>query len=515
MLIALNRDRFNRYMRQAGAAYGQGEYLEAAAMLQIAAGCAWRRHCGFFFSAQLEEMLIDISAKIAKEMAPIPRRKKRQGPKVLHILTQAHAVGGHTRLVCNWIEADRANEHHVVLTQQGIVKIPERISSVARNSGGSLHQLHPRGGLLRNALSLRILAMDYDFIALHINPDDVVPILAFGSSPERPPVAYLNHADHVFWIGSTICDVNLNLRESGKQLSVVRRGIPWDRNLLLPIPLLGAGEPMLARASARSALSLKDTDIVILTVASQNKFLPQADADFAEVHMPILQRHRNVKFIVVGPSPSQQYWHRWSRATDGRLEAVGIQADTRAVLAAADIYCDSFPMGSLTSLLEAGLVGIPCVSWRPYAQDSLAAVLSCDDVSFREHQLVFNDKAKYIQRLEFLVELANRADLGGRLKQSILHEHTGVGWAEALQSAYEACRDYADRRPHKPSGELGPVGEYDEILASFQEAKGPFVGPLSRSLPISIRVRQLLARGAGAQEVAKAIVPAAVIRALR
>src|SRR6185503_6674419 len=110
--------------------------------------------------------------------------------------------------------ADKGSEHHVALTQQGTSNLPPRLREAAKNSGGRLHLLDRRGSLLRIAHSLRRIASDVDFIVLHVHPDDVVPTLAFGAGIDHPPIAYLNHADHVFWIGSEICDINLNIRES-------------------------------------------------------------------------------------------------------------------------------------------------------------------------------------------------------------------------------------------------------------------------------------------------------------
>ena len=63
----------------------------------------------------------------------------------------------------------------------------------------------------------------------------MAPVLAFADK-RCPPVALLNHADHIFWLGSTISDLIINQRDIGKVLSEERRFA--RHNTVLPIPLM-------------------------------------------------------------------------------------------------------------------------------------------------------------------------------------------------------------------------------------------------------------------------------------
>src|SRR5690606_12343399 len=53
-----------------------------------------------------------------------------------------------------------------------------------------------------------------------------------------------------------------------------------------------------------------------------------------------------------------------------RIIALGERIDTAAYYQAADIYVDSFPFGSTTSLLEAGSCGVPLVGLFPFSERS-------------------------------------------------------------------------------------------------------------------------------------------------
>ena len=71
-------------------------------------------------------------------------------------------------------------------------------------------------------------------IILHIHCEDVIPVLAFADESGLPPVLFLNHADHLFWLGTSVADLVLNLRDAATDITISRRGVEADRNFLLP-----------------------------------------------------------------------------------------------------------------------------------------------------------------------------------------------------------------------------------------------------------------------------------------
>ncbi len=512
MTVSYNHQQFESYLDQAKGAYGSGDYSRAAAFAQIAAGYAWHRHSGFFYSAELEELVGAISAHAMPDS--VRWRKGRDGPRrVLHVLTQVYPFGGHTRLVRNWIETDKSSEHHVALTQQGSLASPPWLGAAARNSGGTFRHLDQSGGLLRIAGRLQRMASEADFIVLSVHPDDVVPSLAFQNAVNAPPIAHLNHADHAFWLGSQICDVVLNLRRSGEGLAIARRGLPALRNMILPVPLPATGGIGLSRTAARRQLSINDDEVLILTVASQHKFQTFEDVNFAEIHFSVLEQRPNVRFLVVGPTSSDSYWRHWEQVSNGQLRAVGTHPDTDRFLAAADIYCDSFPIGSMTSLLEAGLAGLPCVSWRPLeSRSASAATLSSDNCASDDLQVGYVDKTRYLDRLQVLIDEPNRAEFGARLSESLTRAHTSDGWLAQVDEAYLRGRALSGERPHRLLNAVQPVDAYDEILANIQESQGEFEEFLSRSLPLDIRLQSLSRRRANVSTFIGAALPNFVVR---
>src|SRR5438067_2243266 len=79
------------------------------------------------------------------------------------------------------------------------------VHDAVKTSGGELMALNPAAPWIERARALRELARGYDAVVLHIHHHDPVPILAFADG-DRPPVVLFNHADHMFWLGSSIVD---------------------------------------------------------------------------------------------------------------------------------------------------------------------------------------------------------------------------------------------------------------------------------------------------------------------
>ncbi|WP_155831212.1 glycosyltransferase 61 family protein [Hyphomicrobium sp. 802] len=469
MDLISNHRAVDNLVRQAKAQFKNNDYLASAVSLQGAAETAWHKHAGMFFSAEIESLLVEM----AKKITPFRARQAKQagGPeRVLHVLTQGYNIGGHTRLVWRWIEKDSSRQHSVVLTQQGEWPKPHCLDMAASKSGGKLVLLECSKNLLQLAQELRDIGEQFDYIVLHQHPFDVVPFLAWGSGIDRPPIIHFNHADHVFWIGASLVDINAEYRASGQKISIARRGLGDRQIMRLPIPLPNPLTRLRSKAEAKVQLGIPADDFLALTVASELKFHPIHAFDYARVHGPLLGRCEKLRFLVVGPSPHADYWKNLYASSGGRIQAVGTQGSTDVYLEAADIYLDSTPIGSLTSMLEAALAGIACVSWRPYKPEAPEAVLACDDIAFGSLPITFNEYGPYLDHVETCLNNASfAANISAALQAAVIQEHSGAKWLKALELVYSAAKVEALARPHQPDeSRIGGPAEYDEILLRTQ-----------------------------------------------
>jgi glycosyltransferase involved in cell wall biosynthesis len=273
-----------------------------------------------------------------------------------------YAVGGHTGMLRRWIENDDSgDEHHLALTFMDKLALPELGAAVER-SGGKVTLLGGVPTLLDKARQLRDLAWrDADRVVVHCHMWDIVPTIAFGVAG-GPPVLFLNHADHAFWVGASIADLVVNLRRSGEELAIRHRGV--DRNFLFRIPLADPGDPLRAtqeRAAIRARLGIPRSAIVFLTVGAPFKYKAVDDLDFQATVQRLLAALPEAYLVAVGPSAGDADWKAAVQASRPRLILLGEQRPVSGYHAAADIYVEGFPFDSHTALLEAAVSGLPVV----------------------------------------------------------------------------------------------------------------------------------------------------------
>jgi len=459
----------------------EGRFAESALYVQVAADYAWLHPTGLLASPELDSILQRIGAELPWPNSRGNQVRSNRSPRhVLHVLTEAVGVGGHTRFVWRWIQNDADRPHSVVLTRQGERQIPGPLKENAEATGGKFHCLDWHvGGFLTRVQALRRLAAGADHVVLHTSPSDVLPLIAFAGSQNRPPVTLVNHADHVFWLGGAIVDQVANFRESGRRLAQRRRGIAESRCPLVPVPLGPRPKPF-DRSEAKKKLGLPEDAVVLLSIASSYKYASIGDVHFGKVLLPVLQTHKNAVLFVIGPKEDDE-WLASSAQADGRLKVLGKRADTDLFYQAADIYLDSFPFSSMTSVLEAGSHGAPVASYRLHPRE--AEILYTDDLAVSPFIVQASSVEEYRRKISWLIENGeSRRTLGEQTRDRITEIHEPGGWNRFLEAMYSLDFPASlDQAPDKlePRRE---VGELDFRLAQIFAKSG-----VSRDLSSTMR----------------------------
>jgi hypothetical protein len=410
----------------------RGRREAAAVYAQIAGTYAWFNHTGLFASPALEDLL----RRLGLHLPPVASHADPEPDPahVLHVVTQLYQTGGPTQAIACWLEQDGDRRHTVCVTRQGAPPVPDKILSRLNVPSDLLRLDTGRGGLMGRATALRDAATRADVIILHSHPYDVIPVVAFAGVDGLPPVVFVNHADHVFWIGTTVTDVLMNMRDSGSRLAAARRGVDPRRSVVVPRPLRPT-ERTVAREEAKRRLGLPEDRVLIVTAADAPKYRQVSSPSFLDLLVPVLEAHDDALLFAAGPAPEGD-WRVAEEATGGRIRALGRLPDVSLLQQAADVYVDSFPFSSLTSLLEAGLFGTPTLTYRGHHQE--CAVLGADTRGVDEHMLCPSDPEGFRATLHRLItEPSWRRDVGERTRHAIHDTHTGEGWRDAVIGLYE------------------------------------------------------------------------------
>jgi hypothetical protein len=426
---------YDRYLQEMACHQKTGNLEQAARWGRVAAShAAGLGYFGLLTDPALEEMLLSIGRSL-----PSTPRVRRSNTKTtyLHVLTEAYPVGGHTRFCCRWIESDSTrNRHHVLLTSQ-TQSVPNDLKHTIEQGGGELTVLNAQLPLLERAGRLREIACQRaDAVVLHTHMDDPLPLLAFAVA-DTPPVLLMNHADHVFWLGASVADLVAEIRLSGQELTRCCRGI--GGSIYLPIPLkeseFGSGDggcSVERRKSQRQRLAIPQEAVVFLTIASGYKYTAINNYGFIGVAQRLLERCPGAYLIAVGPA-CEGPWAAASAKTGGRLIALGIKEVVSPFHAVADVYLEGFPFGSLTSLLEAGLSGLPCVE----APATTPLPLRSDDPALDCLLTPANAEEYILEALRLASDAQARSAEGARAQITIRQDHCEAGWLQRLGRVYE------------------------------------------------------------------------------
>lgn len=399
---------------------------------------ATHHHSGCFCAPEIENGLLSIGQNLHRfplsrafncEYLPWPKADGRR--HLLHVATVVQPTGGHTRLIENWIKTDTESLHSLFLTQQGRFAIRDELLDAINAQGGSLIVAPESASDFERAVKLRDYASrSVNQVILHHHSDDTVPVLALADD-NCPPVAILNHADHLFWLGSSVADAVISLREIGAELSSSRR--QSRRELVLPIPL-AEGNFKLTRSKARAALSIPEQAIVFLSVGRPEKYVASSSADFFHTAAKLLDQVENSQLIVIGPTRDKVVG-RIRAEHQHRIILPGPVTNTSDYRIASDIYVESFPFGSHTAALEAALAALPIV----LAYTTPTPLLASDSEGLNCSLVRPSTEEQYLnQAIRLATCTDSRLTLGKKLQQTISKMHCGLGWFANLRSIYQS-----------------------------------------------------------------------------
>jgi hypothetical protein len=328
-----------------------------------------------------------------------------------------------------------------------------------------------------------------------VNTTDVISGVAYGTDG-GPRVITVNHSAHTFWAGAAITDLVANCRGSALETLWTARHRGISRCATVPIPLVDAPVAAAITANvarkheARKAIGVPTDATVIITVGAFFKFLPVDGLDFVDVYERILEQVPEAYLLAVGFEPDSR-WSGASRRLGSRVRALGAVSQSQLAIIhdAADIYAEGFPFGTTTSLLEAGLKGIPVVLSPaqcppPYGSDGVAL----DETVERSRTL-----AEYKSRVVALCRnQGERALESDRIRNAVGNHHTGAGWKRYLDDALSALPDeHAVQRSIAPIRTPEPVNEYwsrfvEKIDYGYEETLERAV---ARAISIGLRPR--------------------------
>jgi hypothetical protein len=174
----------------------------------------------------------------------------------------------------------------------------------------------------------------------------------------------------------------------------------------------------------------------------------------------------------VGPSDSG-LWNKAKKLTAGRVRPLGVRRDPAPYRDAADIYLDSIPCASVTSLLESAALATPCLAYVGGKEPGSPSV--SDPPFVVDAILRAQDPAEYRRLLLRLIsEPEFRAEVGAGLASQVREAHSADRWLARLLKVYEELGT-VDRveRPAAVTTAPRDTGMDREIVSLATDRHGP------------------------------------------
>lgn len=312
---------------------------------------------GVFSSYVLERVYLDEAKKIN---CPLPSAEIGH---VLMVMSEAYPWGGHTRWAEKWIESDTNHIYSLVFTRPQESATPQRLVDAVATRGGKIVTIENSLNDIQKATFLRIFSSRFEAVVLDVHMDDTLPLVAYGSEDFRRPIAFLNHSNHLFWVGLSISDFVIECGKWQTDFSAQKRGS--SKAIMVRFPNSKVSVTNLTRNEARKVLGIPVSQRMVITAGQPYKYTPVRGLDFRDVLNKVLSSDVTLHVYSIGVSSElSPTWSEISRNYGGRLHLKGTlpQSEFMTYCAAADVLIDSFPFTGGGVMLDATLCKCPCVT---------------------------------------------------------------------------------------------------------------------------------------------------------
>jgi hypothetical protein len=185
-------------------------------------------------------------------------------------------------------------------------------------------------------------------------------------------------------------------------------------------------------------------------MGSTYKFRPTPERNFLRTVGPLLRSHPGARLFVIGPT-KRTALEFFGDHVPPNCTFLGKIRDPREWEAAADLFLEPFPWGSMTAALESAAAGaLPVLLYDPTPQLDISP-----DPAFAGLVVPARSEEDYVQSLNRLMrESRFRREQAVQVRDAVLGHHTGSTWQSSLQEALDVVNATGARRrpvPRAPS----------------------------------------------------------------
>lgn len=192
-------------------------------------------------------------------------------------------------------------------------------------------------------------------IFLHLDPNDVFAATYFIKLKKL--TYFINHGDHVFWIGRNSFENIIEFRNYGYWFSKNIRKLKNINYYIIPF------YPIISESKFKSNLNFNKDHIIGVSGGNLYKYNQDPDLTFFKTIIRLLKKNKNFFFILCGKGNSKRIEKLVEKENIGeRFKIYGFRKDFSQIIKKSDIYFNSYPVGGGLAQLYALYNEVPVVS---------------------------------------------------------------------------------------------------------------------------------------------------------
>ena len=391
-----------------------------------------KKYIGLLASNRLENLLKDIGRFCVGSEGAVQNSPVKNNPlKVLHLATEFYDVGGHTRVVQDWIKDDLENQHEILLTDQK--------KAFNLKMKASIHFLNGKN-YIHKAKKIRkfVFNNQFDKVIIHQHMHDVLPTLALWNFKENEygiDTIFYVHSDFRFSLGNIVAKKRINYTKKHSKQST-RFRVDGVKDFHLPFALNSSmSESEKKIDHLKDVYNVKSYDKIFMVIGSSYKLKPYNNVNLLKEWNSFLKINNNMTLMVVGSDINVFNKFCPNETQSENLMLLGIIENPINLYKISDYVLNTYPISTGHGLYTAlKYYSLPIFSYY--------GVLVChnevNDMFPAEfsHIMDYTTKDEYFEFIEKGIETKKLKETADKVLPEFIGSRSLKSWREQLYHIY-------------------------------------------------------------------------------
>lgn len=352
----------------------------------------------------------------------------------------------------------------------------------SKESQPELHEAVKHGNVIWNYVSCNNREQEVKDIAglfekykpakaiLYSTPDDAAAMTVFYAYEGIAERFKINLTDHAFWLGHDVFDYNLEFRNYGACVSVKYRGVPEDREIIMPF------YPYHRDQEFQGLPFDPEGKKIVFSGGSVYKTLGDPGNRYYVILDKLLTKHEDLVFLYAGTGDDSEIRKLQGRFP-GRVYRIDERSDLFELMQQCTFYLNTFPfIGGLMMQFAADAGKVPLTLKKEGASDENKEILisqesveydDVDSLVAEADRLLTDEEYRTRRGDELKADLISPSDFAKELQNALTDHRTRYEVSIKDTDTTEFRKQYIIRFSEKTFRQVIASGNKKTLISDF------------------------------------------------